>query len=207
VSTRHVYVVDDEEPIRRSSQLMLRVMGYSARTFETGSALLEQLPTLEPGCVLLDMRMPGIDGLEVQRRLNHIGASHSVVVMSGHGDLSVAVPAMERGAVAFLEKPFPRDALRTALDIGFLKLADPSGYQRYVEQAAARVAQLGEFERRVLILLTRGMAQESIAAELGLPPAQIDLCQTRVFADLQIDSVNEALRVAFAADLPRGNPH
>ena len=103
MSKRCVHVIDDEDAIRRSMHLMLRVLGYEVQTFDSGIAFLAAQTELASGCVLLDLRMPEIDGLEVQRRLRASGADHSVIVMSGHGDLGIAVTAMEQGAVAFLE--------------------------------------------------------------------------------------------------------
>ena len=129
MSARCVHVIDDEDAIRRSMQLMLRVMGYEAQAFESGVSFLAAQSEITNGCVLLDLRMPEIDGLEVQRRLNAGGSDHSVIVMSGHGDLGLAVTAMEQGAVAFLEKPFPRAALQQVLEVAFLRLEDPDGYR------------------------------------------------------------------------------
>jgi two-component system response regulator FixJ len=199
VTTRHVYVVEDEEPIRRSSQLMLRVLGFVVHTFESGLSFLQGAADLAPGCVLLDIRMPEIDGLEVQRRLNAEGQGHSVVVMSGHGDLSVAVPAFENGAIAFLEKPFARASLQRGLELAFVRLEDPAGYRDYLQAAGRAVAALGPRDREVLGLFTRGFANENISGTLGLPPAAIELSRSRIFGALEVDSMTEALRVAFAA--------
>jgi len=205
VRTRNVYVVEDEAAIRRSSELMLRVMGFAARTFESGLVFLQGAGELTPGCVLLDIRMPEIDGLEVQRRLNAEGHCHSVVVMSGHGDLSVAVPAFENGAVAFLEKPFPRAALQRALEIAFVRLDDPARYRDYLQEAERAVAVLDPADRQVLDLFTRGLANENIAGELGLAPTAIELSRSRIFGVLGVDSMTETLRLAFAA--ARGTGH
>jgi two-component system, LuxR family, response regulator FixJ len=199
VTTRHVYVVEDEEPIRRSSQLMLRVLGFAAQTFESGATFLQGAAELAPGCVLLDIRMPEIDGLEVQRRLNAEGHGHSVVVMSGHGDLSVAAPAFENGAIAFLEKPFPRALLQQALEFAFARLEDPVGYGDYLGAAHRSVAALAPADREVLALFTRGFANENISDALGLTPAAIELSRSRIFESLDVNSMTEALRLAFAA--------
>jgi two-component system, LuxR family, response regulator FixJ len=199
VTTRHVYVVEDEEPIRRSSDLMLRVLGFAAHTFESGVTFLQGADELIPGCVLLDIRMPEIDGLEVQRRMNASGHEHSVVMMSGHGDLSVAAPAFENGAVAFLEKPFPRAALQRALDIAFLRLEDPAAHRASLEAAKQAVAALEPADKQVLALFARGLANENISAELGLAPAAIEFSRSRIFDTLGVESMTEALRLAFAA--------
>jgi two-component system, LuxR family, response regulator FixJ len=199
VTTRQVYVVEDEEPIRRAVQLMLRVMGYTSRAFESGVPFLQDIGVLAPGCVLLDIRMPQIDGLEVQRRLNAAGHRHSVVVMSGHGDISVAAPAFENGAVAFLEKPFPRTALQRALELAFVRLEDPARYREHLDAAKRAVAALDPIDGQILALLARGLANENIAGELALTPVALDLARSRIFDTLGVESVTEALGLSFAA--------
>ncbi len=103
MAERRVYIVDDEEPIRRATQLMLRAQGYDVGLFESGVALLDNFAALGPGCILLDVRMPQMDGLEVQRALQRLGSRHPVIVMTGHGDVTVAVQALQYGAAAFLD--------------------------------------------------------------------------------------------------------
>lgn len=199
MSIKIVHVVDDEESIRRSMHMMLKVLGYEAVTYESGISFLNALTNANAGCVLLDIRLPEIDGLEVQRRLNAAGCEHPLIVMSGHGDLAVSVAAMERGALAFLEKPFPRKALEQALEIAFLRLEDSEGYRRYLESAALAVAKLEPADRRVLELTARGHDARSIAHETGLPPLSIELSRSRIFANLETDTLSGVLRVAFAA--------
>lgn len=205
MSARCVHVVDDEGPVRRSMQLMLGVIGYDARTFESGTAFLDMQGELDSGCVLLDLRMPDVDGLEVQRRLRVNGADHSVVAMSGHGDLGVAVSAMEQGAVAFLEKPFSRAALQEVLDLGFMRLEDPDTYRAYLRSAAAALQDLNPTEQRVLELIARGHDTTGIAEQTGLSAATIELSRSRIFAGLGADTVVEVLRLVFAAG--RASPH
>ena len=149
MTARRVYVVDDEEPIRRSLHLMLRTLKFAPRTFADGPELIESLPGLDAGCVLLDLRMPEIDGLEVQRRLIAASAPHSVIVMSGHGDLGVALTAMEQGAIAFIEKPFSRATLEQLLGIAFLRLEDFDEYARHLRSAAADVSELSAEDRDI----------------------------------------------------------
>src|SRR4051812_32120594 len=107
---RTVYLVDDDEAIRRSAGFMLRTSGYAVKPFVSGVEFLKEVKDLEPGCVLLDVRMPGMDGIEVQRELRSRGVTFPVIVMTGHGDVGVAVQAMKAGAVDFIEKPFEKAA-------------------------------------------------------------------------------------------------
>jgi two-component system response regulator FixJ len=182
MSNRYVHVVEDEDAIRRSTHMMLKVLGYEPQTHPSGVAFLDALPDLPQGCVLLDIRMPEIDGLEVQRRLQAAGSQQPLVMMSGHGDLGIAVAAMELGAVAFLEKPFPRTALEQALEIAFLQLENPESYQQYLDSAASAVAKLEPTDRQVLELLARGHDAGSIAQQTGLSPLSIEVSRSRIFA-------------------------
>jgi two-component system response regulator FixJ len=196
---RPVHIVDDEAAIRRSMELMLRVLGYEAHAFESGVAFLEAQPQLDRGCLLLDLRMPEIDGLEVQRQLKDGTADHSVVVMSGHGDLGLAVTAMEQGAIAFLEKPFSRATLEQILDLGFMKLENPEGYRAYLRAAEASVRALDPADQRVLELLALGHDLDSISLQTGLPPVEIEVSRSRIHAALGTATTTEVLRLAFAA--------
>ena len=205
MSKRCVHVIDDEDAIRRSMQLMLRVLGYEVQTFESGIAFLAAQTELASGCVLLDLRMPEIDGLEVQRRLRASGADHSVIVMSGHGDLGIAVTAMEQGAIAFLEKPFSRAALQEVLELAFMRIEDPDGYREYLRSAATALQELEPTDKRVLELIARGHDSDSIARQTGLPAVAIEVSRSRIYAELGAQTVTEVLRLAFAAR--RAAPH
>ena len=199
MTKRVVYVVDDEEPIRRSLKLMLTVQGYTVTLFESGAGLLGVVDTLVPGCVLLDVRMPEMDGIEVQRRLVAGPSELPVVVMTGHGDLTVAVSALQSGAVSFVEKPFTKVTLNQALATAFLKLEEPDGYRNHSEAAAARVGALGDEERAILAQLATGRSNDAIAAELGIAAAVVEIRRARLLTELGADSLSDALRFAFAA--------
>jgi two-component system, LuxR family, response regulator FixJ len=199
VTGRPVYVVDDEEPIRRSLHLMLRTLKFAPRTFADGLKLLESLSELEIGCVLLDLRMPEIDGLEVQRRLLAAAAPHSVIVMSGHGDVGIALTAMEQGAIAFVEKPFARATLEQLLEIAFLRLEDHDGYAGHLRSAAADVGALCGDDLRVLDLLVRGHDLATIAVQARLAQPAVELARSRISARLGAPSLVDVLRIAFAA--------
>lgn len=203
MATRTVYVVDDEEPIRGALRMMLRVQGYSVTLFSSGPAFLETVESLVPGCLLLDVRMPDMDGIEVQRHLIARQASLPVVVMTGHGDLAVAVSALQHGAAAFVEKPFAKAVLKRALERAFLQLENPDAFRADVEASAGRVAGLGEAEREVLARLAAGRSNEAIAADLATSVSVVEVRRARLFAALGVESVNEALTIAFDAGLGR----
>jgi two-component system, LuxR family, response regulator FixJ len=179
--------------------LMLRVLGYGVKTFESGPSFLAAQAELASGCVLLDLRMPEIDGLEVQRRLNAAGSDHSVIVMSGHGDLGIAVTAMEQGAIAFLEKPFSRATLEDVLALAFMRLDDPDGYRAYLRSGASALQNLESTDRVVVDLIARGHDLDGIAQQTGLPAVSIEESRARIHAELGTETATEVLQLAFAA--------
>lgn len=134
-----VYVVDDESDVRRALGFFLKASGYSPRPFLSGSDLLAETSNLQPGCVLLDIRMPGVDGLEVLQRIGRQSASLPVIVMTGHGDIATAVRAMQLGAIDLLEKPFEDELLLKALGRGFDLIARGSEAERERREAARRL--------------------------------------------------------------------
>jgi two-component system response regulator FixJ len=205
MTKRRIYVVDDEEPIRRSTRLMLAVQGYDVTPFDSGAAFVQTAPALRPGTVLLDIRMPGMDGIEVQRALNAAASPHPIVVMTGHGDLSVAIEALRAGAVAFLDKPFSRAALEQALRAAFTKLEDPARYESERAGARATVERLGDGERMLLAGLARGDSNASLANLLGTTTQMVDARRAKLFAELEVESMSEALVLAFAAGFGPSN--
>src|SRR6185503_6084416 len=144
---RVVHLVDDDEAVRRSASLMLRGQRLIVRTYASGTALLDAADELVPGCILLDVRMPDMDGLEVQAALGDRGIVLPVIIMTGHGDINLAVQAMKAGAVDFIEKPFGRATLLSALEQGFARLDRVSRQRARGEDAARRLAALSRRER------------------------------------------------------------
>jgi two-component system response regulator FixJ len=201
MAKRAVYVVDDEEPVRNSLKLMLSLSGYAVTTFDSGASLLHVAEALVPGAVLLDVRMPDMDGVEIQRHLASREIALPIIVMTGHGDLAVACTALQLGAVAFLEKPFAKATLTQALEAAFLKIEEPEAYGRQVAAAAAAVHGLGEDDRELLASVAAGLSNEKIAAELEVSAAVVEVRRARLFSELGVESLNEALGMACAAGL------
>lgn len=201
MAKRAVYVVDDEEPVRKALKLLLSVSGYAVTAFDSGASLLNVVEALVPGALLLDVRMPDMDGLEIQRRLAGRDVALPIIVMTGHGDLAVAGSALQSGAVAFVEKPFAKSTLVRALDAAFLKLEAPEAYDRQLAAAAAAVQGLGEEDRALLRHLAAGVSNEKIAADLAVGAATVEMRRARLFSQLGVESLNDALSMAFAAGL------
>lgn len=194
-----IYLVDDEEAIRRSASFMLKTAGLKVETFNSGVDFLRHARELEPGCVLLDIRMPGMDGLEVQEALVERGIPMPVIIMTGHGDINSAVRAMKSGAVDFLEKPFEKTTLLAAIEQAQLRLSHSDKRRSRAEEALARLNVLTARERDVLNGLVEGLPNKTIAYDLGISPRTVEIHRANLMQKLGVKSLSEALRIAFAA--------
>ena len=201
MAEKQVYVVDDDEAIRRSLNFMLRTSGHTVELFTHGEEFLKIAAKLEPGCVLLDIRMPGMDGLEVQRAMADQGVSLPVIIMTGHGDVGLAVRAMKAGAIDFIEKPFEKATLMSALEQGFSRIGETDLRKLRAQEAATRLEALTPRERDVLKGLVAGLPNKSIAYDLGISPRTVEIHRANLMTKLDVKSLSEALRIAFAAGL------
>ncbi len=198
---RMIHIVDDEEAIRRSAGFMLKTSGYAVSTYASGDAFLQTAKDVEPGCVLLDVRMPGMDGLEVQKAMAERGIAMPVVVLTGHGDITVAVRAMKGGAVDFIEKPFEKAVLLTAIGAAFERLDDAGARAARAGDAAVAIAALTSREQDVLRGMAQGLPNKTIAFDLAISPRTVEVHRANLMAKLQVRNLSEALRIAFAAGL------
>jgi two-component system response regulator FixJ len=198
---RLIHIIDDEDAIRRSAGFMLKTSGFDVETWVSGVAFLKEVREARPGCILLDVRMPEMDGLEVQLALNERGVAMPVIVLTGHGDISVAVRAMKAGAVDFIEKPFEKTVLLGAIEAAFARLDDQAGRSERAHAAATAIAALTGRERDVLDGLAQGLPNKTIAYDLGISPRTVEVHRANLMAKLQVRSLSEALRIAFAAGL------
>jgi two-component system, LuxR family, response regulator FixJ len=196
-----VHVIDDDSAMRQSLEFLLRSANVKARTYESADAFLECLPNVEPGCIVTDVRMPGLSGLDLLRRLNDGGKKMPVIVITGHGDVPLAVEAMKRGAADFIEKPFDDEVLLTAIRSA---LRDQTGT---VTQDAAttaiqgRLASLSLRERQVLDGLVAGHQNKTIAFELGISPRTVEIYRANVMTKMEAGSLSELVRMAIAGGL------
>lgn len=198
---RTIHLVDDEESIRRSAGFMLRTSGYDVKAYASGVEFLKEAKGAEPGCILLDVRMPEMDGLEVQAELNARGVGMPVIVLTGHGDITTAVAAMKQGAVDFIEKPFEKAVLLQAIETAFQRLHHSAEQVSSEHEAQVRIAVLTARERDVLRGLVRGHPNKTIAYDLGISPRTVEVHRANVMSKLGVRSLSEALRIAFAAGL------
>ena len=198
MSDRTVHLVDDDEAVRRSTGFMLKTSGYLVKSYSSGTELLKQ-KEFEQGCILLDVRMPDIDGLQVQQELRKRGVTLPVIVMTGHGDVTVAVQAMKAGAVDFIEKPFEKSVLLSAIDEGFARIAQADRSHARAEEAEVRLKALTPRERDVLEGLVRGYPNKTIAFDLDISPRTVEIHRANLMSKLSVASLSEVLRIAFAA--------
>lgn len=198
---RIVHLVDDEESIRKSAGFMLKTSGFAVQTYASGIAFLKAVKTAEPGCILLDVRMPGMDGLQVQEVLAERGVTMPVIVLTGHGDVGIAVRVMKAGAVDFLEKPFEKTALLASIGVAFSRLDNSDARSLREAEAKVRVAVLTPREREVLIGLAKGFPNKTIAYDLDISTRTVEVHRANLMTKLEVHSLSDALRIAFAAGL------
>ena len=195
-SSEVVHVIDDDADVRQSLAFLLSTAGIAVRVHESAIAFLQALPTIEGGCIVTDVRMPGMDGIALQRRLKADKSSIPVIVMTGHGDIALAVEAMKAGAVDFIEKPFDDDAL-----IGAIKTALSRGRESSERRSAASVVRdrlklLSDRERQVLDGLVAGKPNKIIAYDLGISPRTVEIYRANVMTKMQADSLSALVRMA-----------
>lgn len=198
---RTIHLVDDDEAIRRSVSFMLRTSGYLVKTFPSGVEFLAVAKDVVTGCILLDVRMPDMDGLEVQQALKERGVLMPVIVMTGHGDINLAVQAMKAGAVDFIEKPFEKTVLIGAIEEGFARIDQASRRHARADEAKVRLEALTPREHDVLQGLARGHPNKTIAYDLGISPRTVEIHRANLMGKLGVPSLSEALRIAFSAGL------
>jgi two-component system response regulator FixJ len=193
-----VHVVDDDAGVRDSLRLLLEASGYAVQTHVGATAFLAEAAGLA-GCVLTDVRMPGMDGLELQEQLNARGVRLPVIVMTGQGDIPIAVRAMKAGAVDFLEKPLDDARLLEAVARALEEGRRLSEARASAADAASRLAALTPREREVLDLLVTGLSNKAVGNELGASPRTIEVHRARILEKLQARSLPELVRIVLAA--------
>lgn len=197
---RTIHLVDDEDAVRRAVGFLLRTAGFEVVTYASGVEFLAVVGKAVPGCVLLDIRMPQIDGLEVQRLLAGRGIGLPVIVLTGHGDVTLAVRAIKAGAIEFLEKPFEKVVLLRAVEAAFEWLDDTQKRRVDAAEAVVRLAALTAREAEILDGLVRGHPNKITAYELGISTRTVEAHRANLMQKLHVESLSAVLRLAFAAD-------
>src|SRR3954471_891577 len=196
-----VYVIDDDRDVRRSLSFMLGAADIRSHPFGSGADFLDALPDLEAGCILLDLRMPQMDGFAIMAALKERAIEWPVIVMTGHGEVPVAVRAMKLGAVDFIEKPFSEQALLACFAQAFGLLRDREALGRRRRQAHDRAALLSVREREVLQSLLAGQSNREIANSLGISLRTVEMHRGNMMDRLHASSLAEALTIALEAGI------
>ncbi len=194
-----VHVIDDDEDVRQSLGFLLRAAGINVALHDSALAFLETLPNSAPGCVVTDIRMPGMDGLELQRHLREQGSHLPVIVMTGHADVPLAVQAMKAGAVDFIEKPFDDETLLSAIRAALSAYRKDAEREKRQSEIRKRLDTLSDREREVMDGLVDGKANKAIAHDLGISPRTVEIYRANVMTKMQAESLSELVRMALLA--------
>jgi FixJ family two-component response regulator len=196
-----VTIVDDDEAVRDSLALMLNFRGYRTRAFDSAEACLEAWRPDWRGCLMLDLRMAGMDGLALQQALLQRGCTLPMVFLTGHGDLAHARLALKSGAVDFLEKPYEESALLKAVAEAIERDMRDYATHSHVAEITARIERLSERENQVLGLVVAGKPNREIAGDLGISPRTVEVFKARMMEKMQARSVPELVRMAMEAGI------
>ncbi|WP_119393882.1 response regulator transcription factor [Salinibius halmophilus] len=189
-----VHVVDDEPDVRGAVQLLLKSMGYTVICYENGQSFLEQFSGQGSGCIILDVRMPGKSGLAVQEALIDQGCLLPIIFMSGHGDIPMAVKAVQRGALDFLEKPFNDQALLDLVERAKLTCAQHTQTQAEISEIQQQMAELTPREKEVMQCLVEGLSNKLIARKLDVSPRTVEIHRSRVFQKMQVENAQQLVK-------------
>jgi two-component system response regulator FixJ len=194
-----VHVIDDDDAARQSLEFLLRTARLDVRAYESAAAFLEILPQIRAGCVITDVRMPGLSGIDLLKRLKELSVGIPVIVMTGHGDIPLAVEAMKFGAVDFFEKPFDDEAMVAAVRSALDRHKDDSKRKAELSQINAKLMELSNRERQVLEGLVAGHPNKVIAFDLGISPRTVEIYRANLMTKMQASSLSALVRMAIVA--------
>jgi FixJ family two-component response regulator len=191
-----VFLVDDDASVRRALARLIKAAGYQLQTFTSARAFLDsKLPDDGPACLVLDVRMPGLSGLDLQHELQTASATLPIIFITGYGDIPMSVKAMKEGAVDFLPKPVRDVELLRAIEQALARAVRERAYREELEDIQSRLEKLTAREREVMSLVVRGLLNKQIAVELGTVEKTIKVHRARVMQKMQVDSVAELVRI------------
>jgi two-component system response regulator FixJ len=197
----NVYIVDDDDGVRDSLQILLEASGYAVCGFAAPRDFLDAVRTIDFGCALVDLQMPGMDGLELQNRLKALNIRLPVIVVTAHGDIATAVEAMRAGAIDFVEKPFTDDAILTSIRMALADRPKPNSEDHARQAILERLKILSPREREVLDGMVAGHPNKVIAYNLSLSPRTVEIHRARVMDKMQARSLSELVRLAITAGI------
>jgi two-component system response regulator FixJ len=194
-----IYAIDDDEAVRQSLEFLLKSAGINVRGFDSANAFLDILPEVDGGCVITDVRMPGMTGVDLLKHLRATRADLPVIVITGHGDVALAVEAMKVGAFDFLEKPFDDEMLIAAVRAALSRDADTAKRKAGLGVIQQKLAGLSMREQQVLEGLVAGKANKVIAFDLGISPRTVEIYRANVMTKLEAKSLSDLVRMAITA--------
>lgn len=196
-----IYVVDDDDAVRQSLEFLLSTAGIKSRGFESGKAFLDALPQINSGCVITDVRMPEVTGIELLKHVRQHKPELPVIVITGHGDIALAVEAMKIGAIDFLEKPFEDDTLINAVKSALNNVADTGKRNAELGDIKEKLAALSNRERQVLEGLVAGQPNKTIAFDLGISPRTVEIYRANLMTKMAANSLSDLVRMAMLAGI------
>jgi two-component system response regulator FixJ len=196
-----IYIVDDDDAVRESLQFLLKTAGLKSQTFESARAFFEILPQVTSGCVITDVRMPDITGIDLLKKVKEVNADLPVIVITGHGDIALAVEAMKIGAMDFLEKPFDDDHLLTSVRAALDREKEAARRHAEVSEIHQKLAALSNRERQVLEGLVAGNPNKTIAFDLGISPRTVEIYRANLMTKMAANSLSDLVRMAMTAGI------
>ena len=196
-----VHIIDDDEGLRESLAFLLRSAAFEVKSFESAKAFLDVLPHAAPGCIITDVRMPDISGIELLRRLKELKIGVPVIVITGHGDIALAVEAMKIGAADFFEKPFDDDLLVASVRAALRQREGQTKRGAKRAEIEHRISTLSRREKDVLTGLIEGRANKQIAFDLGISPRTVEIYRANLMNKMQADSLSDLVRMALLAEM------
>lgn len=197
----YVYIIDDDDAVRNSLSVLLDAVGHRVRTYGLARDFLDAASTLPVGCVIADIHMPEMDGLDLQRALNERSLHFPMIVITGHGDVPLAVQAMKAGALDFIEKPFATPSILASIEAALLRIDAADQRDPATLAATAKLDLLSPREREVLDGLLSGLPNKAIAGDLAISPRTVEIHRARVMDKMGARSLSELIRLALAAGL------
>jgi two-component system, LuxR family, response regulator FixJ len=201
-----VHVIDDDDAVRDSVEFLLHTAQLEVRTYDSAGAFLEALPRSKAGCIITDVRMPDISGTELLRRLQTLELDIPVIVITGHGDVALAVEAMKLGAVDFFEKPFDDEALLAAVRAALDRQRNEGKRNAELDEIKARLETLSNREREVLQGLVAGHPNKTIAFDLGISPRTVEIYRANVMTKMKASSLSDLVRMAIVSGILSPTP-
>ncbi len=197
-----VHVVDDEEPVRKSLAFLLTMRGFTVRVHDSATSVLESAPGMRRACLVTDRKLPDMSGVELLTRLKEQGVAVPAIVITGHGDVPMAVAAMQAGAIDFIEKPFEDEILISAIKRAASRFDEASeGAADDLASLRPRLASLSDRERQVLAEVVAGLPNKTIAFKLDISPRTVEVHRANIMSKMHAQSLPELVRMAIALDV------